>query len=138
MELNLSHASRVLATRPLPLEATRLVITGDQPKLTRLFAKRFEHLTRLGLLGIENQRLVDRRPVEMKPSTTTYNPPQKAKVRSTQAIVHDHPWLTDTQRMCRTSVTLGKPVEMKNRVSDQRDARWDARVTREAAPWTSM
>lgn len=123
MELHFSHASRVLATRPLPLEATRLVLTGDQPKLTQLFAKRFEHLTKLGLLGVETKRLVDRRPVEMKPSTTTYNPPQKPKVRSTQAIVHDHPWLTDTQRKCRTSTTLGKPIDMTNRVQEQRDAR---------------
>lgn len=123
MELHFSHASRVLSVKPTPLETTRISIANPRRKLARMFNASIKRLTKTGELSVAHERLVDRRPVEMKPSTTEYNPPQKAKVRSTQAIVHDHPWLTATQRGCRTATTMGKPVDMTNKVAEQREAR---------------
>lgn len=129
MELHFSHASRVLAIRPQAIEATRLLLTGDQPKLTALFARRFKVLTKSGALADVPGRLVDRRPVEVKPEVARWNPPAKVRVKSDKRQAYDHPGLTETQRKCRTNTTKGEAMDMKNKVADEkgiRTVRWNA------------
>lgn len=131
MQVNFTHASRVLAIKPPPLESTRLVLTGEQPKIERLFARRFNKLTKAGELDIAHERLIDRRPVDMKPSTTQYIKAVKVKARSNKTGAYDHPLLTIAQRSCRTNTTKGEALDMTNKVAEQRVARREARLYRD-------
>ncbi len=123
MELHFTHASRRLATKATPLEVQKLVITGDQPKLTQLFARRYAILTKRGELDNLPGRLINRKPVEVKPPRVQWAPPPKSRVKKDVKVAYDHPGLTVSQRASRTCTTKGEALDMTNKVAEQRGGR---------------
>jgi len=101
-----SHA----ASKAAPVDSWRVTLSGTQPKLEALFAKRNAALRKAGAFENRAERLKDRRPVPMIPSSTNWTPPPTARVKSDARPAYDHPGLTATQRANRTSYTLGKEV----------------------------
>jgi len=98
------------AMKAAPVDSWRVTLSGTQPKLEALFAKRYSALRKAGAFENQPERLKDRRPVPMIPSSTVYNPPKNTKSKADARPAYDHPGLTETQRMFRTSYTLGKEV----------------------------
>ena len=108
MMLHLGHPA-TMARKPAVHDATRTVLSGTQPKLERLFADRFSALTKSGAFKDQPARLVDRRPVVMLPSTTTYVPERKAKKNAAdKRPAYSHPGLTEDQMAWRTAYTRGE------------------------------
>ena len=127
MELHFTHASRRLTKRAAPLEVQKLVITGGQPALTKLFADRYALLTKRGELSNLPGRLVDRRPVEVKPARMEWQPPAKVQSGATKRAAYDGAYIPGL----RTATTLGKPVDMTNRKAEEQGGR-PARVAGQA------
>ena len=99
-----------VAPKAAPIDSWRVMLSGTQPKLEALFAKRYSALRKAGAFENQPERLKDRRPVPMIPSSTIYDPPKSVKLKADARPAYDHPGLTDTQRMFRTSYTMGKEV----------------------------
>ncbi len=123
MELHLTHASRALAIRALPLEVQHLVITDNQPQLTRLFVDRYERLTKSGALDNLPGRLINRKPVEMKAEVQRWHPEPKVRSKDAKRVAY-------AGAKYPTATTLGKPLDMTNRKAQEQPARraaWEAK-----------
>jgi len=106
----------------------RVVMTGNQPTLERLWNKRAEKLEGF----VAPARLVDRRPVAMVPSTTVYQPERKAR-KTDKRVAYSLGILNDSQRRCMTNTTKGEDMDMKNGVSDGAQQRLAMFMARKAA-----
>jgi hypothetical protein len=98
-----------MAVRPEPHCCFAVTVTGDQPKLTALFTRRYKALKKRGEFEKEAPlRLIDRRPVKMLPPGEVRWKPEPKSRRVDKREMYDHPKLTTMQRMFRTRHTLGE------------------------------
>ena len=98
------------AGKAQPHDAWRVTLSGTQPELEAMFAKRYSALRKAGAFENQPERLKDRRPVPMAKTVIRYNPPKQAKRKADARPAYDHPGLTEMQRIFRTRYTLGMEV----------------------------